>query len=72
VPLKGKCLKCGGNLLLTIYKAGIEKYLKATENLIERYKLEDYLKQRLELIKKDINSIFVEDKPKQVHLSDFM
>ncbi|MFN3909655.1 MAG: DNA polymerase II large subunit [Candidatus Anstonellaceae archaeon] len=72
VPLVGKCIFCNSNLLPTIYKAGIEKYLVATEKLIERYNLEDYLKQRIELIKKDINSIFSEEKKNQIQLSDFM
>jgi DNA polymerase II large subunit len=72
VPLAGKCLKCNGKLLLTIYKAGIEKYMAPTIKLIEKYNLADYLKQRLELIKKDISSLFAEEKEKQFNLSDFM
>ncbi|MCX8163375.1 MAG: DNA polymerase II large subunit [Candidatus Micrarchaeota archaeon] len=73
VPLKGKCVFCNGKLLPTIYKAGIEKYLEPTEKLIERYMLADYLKQRIELIKKDISSVFIDEKEKKkVNLSDFM
>ncbi|MEM4158865.1 MAG: DNA polymerase II large subunit [Candidatus Anstonellaceae archaeon] len=73
VPLRGTCIFCNGKILPTIYKAGIEKYLDPTQKLIERYMLPDYLKQRVELIKKDINSVFIEERDKRkVQLSDFM
>lgn len=74
VPLIGKCTnpKCGGKLLLTIYKGGIEKYLVISKMLVDRYKLPTYMKQRLELIQKDINSVFVDEKAKQAGLADFM
>lgn len=74
VPLIGKCTnnKCGGKLLLTIYKGGIEKYLTISRNLVDRYKLPPYMKQRLELIQKDIDSVFTDEKAKQAGLADFM
>ncbi len=74
VPLIGKCTnqKCGGKLLLTIYKGGIEKYLELSKMLVERYKLPVYMKQRLELIQKDIDSVFIDEKAKQAGLADFM
>ncbi|PIT84563.1 DNA polymerase II large subunit [Candidatus Micrarchaeota archaeon CG10_big_fil_rev_8_21_14_0_10_45_29] len=72
VPLVGKCTRCNGKLLLTIYKGGIEKYLQPSRDLAQRYDLPIYLKQRLELIQKDIDSIFVNEKKKQVGLSDYM
>ncbi|MEM3208631.1 MAG: DNA polymerase II large subunit [Candidatus Micrarchaeaceae archaeon] len=58
VPLSGKCTRCGGRLLLTVSKGGIEKYLDTAINLAERYDLEPYIKQRLELVKKEINAVF--------------
>jgi len=72
VPLIGKCRKCGGKLLLTINKGGIEKYLKISQSMVAKYGLPDYLKQRLALIEKDIESVFVDDKQKQFNLADFM
>lgn len=72
VPLAGKCLKCGGNLLLTINKGGIQKYLEISKNLCEKYDLPAYLKQRLGLVEKEIRSIFEDDKSKQMGLADFM
>ena len=71
-PLIGKCTKCGGNLLLTINKGGIEKYLEITRKIVDDYDLPAYMKQRLELLEKEINSIFEDDKAKQTGLSEFL
>jgi DNA polymerase II large subunit len=72
IPLSGKCNACGGKLLLTINKGGVIKYLKHAEELIERYHLPLYMKQRIELFKKDVHSIFTEEIEKQKGLADFM
>lgn len=72
VPLAGKCTKCGGNLLLTINKGGIEKYLQISRDIVDRYELPEYTKQRLELIEKEIKNIFEDEKQKQMGLSDFL
>lgn len=71
-PLIGKCTKCGGNLILTINKGGIEKYLKISRQMADEYGLPDYLKQRLELIKKEIENIFEDEKVKQMGITEFM
>ncbi len=71
-PLVGKCLACGGNLILTINKGGIEKYLEISKKIVEDYDLPIYLKQRLELIEKEIKAVFEDDKIKQMDLTDFV
>jgi len=71
-PLTGKCERCGGNLLLTINKGGIEKYLEISRKIVDEYDLPFYLKQRLELLEKEIKSIFEDDKVKQTGLADFL
>ncbi|MDE1860292.1 MAG: DNA polymerase II large subunit [Candidatus Micrarchaeota archaeon] len=62
MPLIGKCARCGGKLLLTISKGSIEKYLAVAIALAERYSLEDYIRQRLYLIKEEIDAIFMDAK----------
>ena len=59
VPLTGVCARDQGKLLLTISKGGIEKYLTVAINLAEKYSLDNYIRQRLYLIKDEINEIFV-------------
>ncbi|UCH01691.1 MAG: DNA polymerase II large subunit [Candidatus Bathyarchaeota archaeon] len=73
-PIQGKCVKCGGELLLTVHKRGIQKYLNVAEELVQKYDLETYYRQRIELIKDEINSIFGIEKidTKQAKLGEFM
>ncbi|MCX8194878.1 MAG: DNA polymerase II large subunit [Candidatus Micrarchaeota archaeon] len=72
VPLSGKCNECGGKLLLTIHKGGITKYLKHSEELAERYQLPLYMKQRIEILRKDIQSVFADEVEPQKGLAEFM
>jgi DNA polymerase II large subunit len=71
LPLRGKCLFCGGPLTLTVYRGGIEKYLDAAQQLIEKYELPMYYAQRIALIRDEITSMFDNNKPKQASLFDF-
>jgi len=71
IPLCGKCLKCGGELSLTVFKGTIEKYLEITRELIEKYNIGEYYQQRLNLIFIELQSIF-KSCEKQKALSDFI
>jgi len=71
LPLRGKCPSCGGQLSLTVYRGGIEKYLDAAQSLVERYHLPRYYTQRIVLMKEEIRALFESKKPKQVCLMDF-
>jgi DNA polymerase II large subunit len=71
LPLRGKCPMCGGELTLTVYRGGIEKYLEAAEHIIKKYKLPRYYSQRIQLVREEINSLFEGKKPKQISLTDF-
>jgi len=71
LPLKGKCPFCGGNLTLTVYRGGIEKYLVAAQQLVDKYGLPKYYTQRMDLIKEEIAAMFDNKKPKQSTLFDF-
>lgn len=74
-PLNGKCLKCGGELSLTVYRGSIEKYLGVANDLVKRYALDIYYEQRLKLFHDEIESLFKEEEEepeKQYMLSDFL
>jgi len=71
VPLKGKCLDCSGNIVLTIHRGTIEKYLDYSLELVEKYSLSNYMKQRLMLIKEEVKSLFEDEKLKQKDMSQF-
>jgi len=71
IPLRGKCPACGGLVSLTVYRGGIEKYLEAAQNLVDKYDLPKYYSQRISLVKEEIKSLFDNGKPKQASLTDF-
>jgi DNA polymerase II large subunit len=71
LPLRGKCSVCGGPLTLTVYRGGIEKYIDAAQDLIDKYRLPNYYSQRLALMRDEITSMFDNKKPKQVTLADY-
>jgi len=68
-PLAGKCLACGGKLIFTISQGSIMKYLQASLDLARNYKVSPYLLENIEIIEKDIESIFGRDKEKQTTLN---
>ena len=78
VPLSGKCTKDGGKLLLTIAKGSIEKYLNTATKLADRYNLDTYTKQRIMLVRNEIDNLFgsldinVEENRGQFNLANFL
>lgn len=67
-PLNGVCVKCGGKIIFTIHEGGIKKYLDATIKLAEKYNISQYLKQHIQITKRQIDSIFGRDPEKQEKL----
>jgi DNA polymerase II large subunit len=58
VPLAGHCTRCGGKIVLTISRGGIQKYMEMAITLADRYNLDTYMKQNLMLIKSEIIGVF--------------
>ena len=71
MPLSGECT-CGGNLILSISKGSVVKYLEISKDLSKKYPINNYLIQRIELIEFGINSLFESDKSKQSSLDVFL
>ncbi len=71
IPLKGKCLKCGGKLLLTVSRKTVMKYFNLAKELVKKYNLQPYLQQRLELFEDAANTLFETENKNQRSLSDF-
>ncbi len=61
-PLKGSCTKCNGRIIFTIAEGFIIKYLEPAISLANKYNLPDYLKQNLELTKRNVESLFGKEK----------
>jgi len=73
VPLIGKCSSCGEDtLILTIAQGSVRKYLNIAKELIAAHHLSDYLKQRIDLIEKEIESVFANEKKQQKNLFEYV
>ncbi len=70
-PLKGRCLKCNGNIIFTISEGSIVKYLEPSISLANKYNVSVYLKQTLELTKQRIEDVFGKEKEKQAGLGSW-
>ena len=57
-PLCGKCLKCSGNLVLTVSEGTISKYLEVGKKIAEQYNISDYIKEQLKLLQLQLENIF--------------
>ncbi len=71
IPLSGECT-CGSNLILSISKGSVVKYLEISKELAKRYPIDTYLIQRIEILESGINSLFESDKSKQSSLDVFL
>jgi len=72
VPLSGTCYKCGKQtIILTIHEGSVRKYLKIAQNMARQENLSSYLIQRLDMIEKEIDSVFKSDTVKQKSLFEF-
>ena len=60
---------------MTVSRGSVEKYLEVTKDMLEKYGLDDYLKQRVEILEMGISSVFNNDAAtpvRQISLSDFL
>ncbi len=71
-PLVGKCTVCGSRLLFTITEGSVIKYLGPSLLLAQKYDFSPYLKQVLNVLKVNVDSVFGKEKEKQVGLGAFM
>jgi DNA polymerase II large subunit len=71
MPLQGVCTKCSGKLTLTVHEKSVKKYLEISKEIAERYHIPNYANQRIRLVEKSIDSLFMSDKVKTTKLDDF-
>ena len=70
MPLQQKCL-CGHQLIQTITRASVEKYLKLAKRLVEKYNVGKYQKNRIHALANEINLVFGKSKGDQALLTDY-
>lgn len=70
-PLIGKCTECGGKIIFTISEGSIVKYIDYCKNLANKYELDLYTKQMIELTIRRIEGVFGKEKEVQMGLGAF-
>ena len=63
---------CNGNLALTVTEGAVRKYINVTKHVIETYGVDHYTKQNVEWLADSVESLFNNDKAKQMSLSDIL
>jgi DNA polymerase II large subunit len=70
--ISGQCDFCGGELRETLTRASVEKYLSLARRLANDYDVDEYIKNRLDLITKELDQLFQErERSTQLALTDF-
>ncbi|MDD1673064.1 MAG: DNA polymerase II large subunit, partial [Methanomicrobiales archaeon] len=72
IPLAGKCIKCGGNIIPTVHEASVKKYLEISRQICSDFRVTEYTQQRIEAIDLAIRSTFGKEDEQQLGLADFM
>lgn len=70
-PLIGFCRKCKGSLIFTVSQGSVIKYLEPSIKLSQKYEVDSYTKQTLELLRTRIKGFFGDLEKKQNKLTDF-
>lgn len=72
IPLKGVCMKCNGNLILTVHEGNINKYLEAAFALSKEYELGVFIDQQISLIEKGLRMLIPPKKKENMELGQFI
>jgi DNA polymerase II large subunit len=72
MPLVGRCTECDNELTQTVTRGAVEKYLGIATGFCQEYRINEYLKSRVESISTELKLIFQEQKKVQSSLTEFM
>jgi DNA polymerase II large subunit len=72
MPLVGRCTECQSDLIQTVTRGAVEKYLGIAIDMCQQYRISDYLHSRVESIAMELKLIFKEEKKTQSTLTDFI
>jgi DNA polymerase II large subunit len=62
---------CHGNLALTVTEGAVRKYIQVTRHVMDTYGVDNYTRQNVEWLAGSVESLFNNDKARQMSLSDF-
>ena len=70
-PIVGQCTKCKGRIIFTIAEGSVLKYLEPAISIAKKYELSPYLRQILDILQLQIESVFGREKEKQTGLGSW-
>jgi len=72
MPLVGRCTGCGNELMQTVTRGSVEKYIDIASEMCKQFKINDYLRCRVESLNAELDLIFKRQKKSQFTLTEFM
>ena len=72
MPLVGKCLECNHDLLQTVTRGSVEKYVQTALNICSEFKISEYLTSRIDTLQAELNLLFKEEVKNQHTIIDFI
>jgi DNA polymerase II large subunit len=72
MPLVGKCSECASELIQTVTRGSVEKYLGIATGMCAEYKISEYLKSRVDSLAMELKLIFKEEKKTQSSMMEFI
>jgi DNA polymerase II large subunit len=72
MPLLGRCTECQNDLIQTVTRGAVQKYLGIATEMCQQYKINNYLRSRVESLAMELKLIFKEEKKMQSSLTEFM
>jgi len=70
--VSARCEICGGELRETLTRGSVEKYLAIARRLAHEYDVDEYIKERLDLLVREMDQLFpTRERSTQSELTDF-
>jgi len=70
IPLSNQC-SCGNQLIQTISRASVAKYLKLAKRLVEKHNVNNYLRGRIHTLSDELELVLGKSKGDQLLLTDY-
>jgi DNA polymerase II large subunit len=71
IPVIGKCIECDNSLLQTVTRGSVEKYIGIALDLCHKYKVDEYLVNRIKSLELELTLLFKNKEKTQFSIMDF-
>lgn len=72
MPLMAKCTECQSELIQTVTRGAVQKYLGIATGMCSEYNINEYLKSRVQSLSLELKLIFKEEKKSQSSMMEFI